>query len=389
MTRPSQRIQSIDLLRGWAVIVMVETHVLNATLLQSLWSGAVFPVLTFMNGLVAPAFLFASGMAYAVTTRRKLKDYLVCGPALFRQVGRLLSILAIGYLLHIPRFNFHHLLYEVGAEAWVNFFQVDILHCIAVTLLLLQVMLSVFRTEERTYRAAAIVAVLVALATPPVWNVDWATALPLPLAAYLNSMHGSLFPLFPWSVFLLAGAVAGHLLNRARDRQAEAEAGDATDRFRSLLGWGALAAVLVSFAMEPVAACLYPAYDYWKTSPSFVLFRLGLVMALTVVMFVYEKHRGVSSGSVVALFGRESLIVYVTHLVLIYGKFGSFCFAERVRGSFDYGEALIATSTLLLLMYVLAFAWSRVKRGSPRIRYALEFAVLAVFLVIFFADPFS
>jgi uncharacterized membrane protein len=389
MARPSQRIQSIDLLRGWAVIVMVETHVLNATLLQSLWSGAVFPMLTFMNGLVAPAFLFASGMAYAVTTRRKLKDYLLCGPALFRQVGRLLSILAIGYLLHIPRFNFHHLLYEVGAEAWVNFFQVDVLHCIAVTLLLLQVMLSVFRTEERTYRAAAVVAVLLALATPLVWSVDWATALPLPFATYLNSMHGSLFPLFPWSVFLLAGAVAGHLLNGARDRQTDLEAGDAMDRFRNLLGWCALVALLISFAMEPVAASLYPAYDYWKTSPSFVLFRLGLIMALTFSMFVFEKHRGVSSGSIVALFGRESLIVYVTHLMLLYGKFGSFCFAERVRGSFGYGEVLIACTALLLLMYALAFVWDRVKRGSPRIRYALEFTVLAVFLVVFFTDPLS
>jgi uncharacterized membrane protein len=389
MAGPSRRIQSIDLLRGWAVVFMIETHVLNATLLESLRNGAVFSVLTFMNGLVAPAFLFASGMAYAATARRKMKDYLSCGPALFRQVGRLLSILAIGYLLHVPRFNFHHLLYEVGAEAWVNFFQVDVLHCIAVTLLLLQVMLSVFRTEERTYRAAAVVAVLLALATPLVWSVDWATALPLPFATYLNSMHGSLFPLFPWSAFLLAGAVAGHLLNGARDRQTDLEAGDAMDRFRNLLGWCALVALLISFAMEPVAASLYPAYDYWKTSPSFVLFRLGLIMALTFSMFVFEKHRGVSSGSIVALFGRESLIVYVTHLMLLYGKFGSFCFAERVRGSFGYGEVLIACTALLLLMYALAFVWDRVKRGSPRIRYALEFTVLAVFLVVFFTDPLS
>jgi uncharacterized membrane protein len=98
-----KRIEFIDLLRGWAVIVMIQTHVFNATLTPGLTETGFFQVLRFIDGLVAPSFLFASGMAYAVTTRRKINDYLSFGPPLFRQFGRLLFVMLIGYGLHLPK----------------------------------------------------------------------------------------------------------------------------------------------------------------------------------------------------------------------------------------------------------------------------------------------
>ena len=51
----------IDLLRGWAIIIMIEVHLFNAFLLPELKRAGWFDVLTFINGLVAPAFLFEVG----------------------------------------------------------------------------------------------------------------------------------------------------------------------------------------------------------------------------------------------------------------------------------------------------------------------------------------
>jgi len=59
----SKRIDYIDLLRGWAVIVMIETHAFNATLTPAIKSDWFFGYIAFINGLVAPSFLFASGLA--------------------------------------------------------------------------------------------------------------------------------------------------------------------------------------------------------------------------------------------------------------------------------------------------------------------------------------
>jgi uncharacterized membrane protein len=385
MPAPStkKRVEYIDLLRGWAVIVMIQTHMFNATLRPEITAGGAFHLLKFIDGLVAPSFLFASGLAYAVTTRRKVNEYLAFGRPLYRQFSRLLFILAIGYALHLPKFSYDHLLHDAGHEAWIIFFQADVLHCIAVSLLFLQTLLLILRSERRLYRTLSVVAVGVVLATPVMWGIDFDNLLPAPLAAYCNGLHYSLFPLFPWSAFLFAGAITGYWYVEARQKHQEG----AERTMMNAAGLGGLALVVVSFALEPLARAVYPVYDYWLFSPSFVLLRIGLVLILCYGMFRYEKLGGVSTRSAVTLVGRESLIVYATHLMVIYGKLAPRSFQELVGHTFGYPEAIVATVVLLVAMILLAFLWSRIKRGPPRLKMAAELGTLAAFLGVFFFWP--
>lgn len=378
-----RRLDFIDLLRGWAVIVMIETHVLNATLLPSLRLEFPFKVLDFINGLVAPAFLFASGLAYAVVTRRKLKDYLAFGPPLAKQLVRLLFILSIGYMLHIPKFYFHHLMYNASAEAWHVFFQVDVLQCIAASLLILQVLLLVLRSERRLYMVTGVLTALVVLASPPVWGVDFWTLVPIPLAEYFNGRHFSGFPLFPWSAFLFAGALAGYYyLQAGGEASPWILAAKAPSMKR--MAWTGFMFVLISFPLDLLGANAYPVYDYWKSSPSFYLLRLGLVLMLCAGAFTFEFRRGVSPRSIVTLIGRESLLVYAAHLMLIYGNYGSGHFADMVHRSFGYAEVLGVSILLLVLMYLLAWTWSRIRKAKRALRLSVELGVLAGFLIVFF-----
>jgi uncharacterized membrane protein len=384
---PKKRIEFIDLLRGWAVIVMIETHVFNATLLPELTGTPFFQALKFINGLVAPAFLFASGMAYAVTTRRKLNDYLSFGRPLFRQLARLLFIMLIGYSLHIPKFNYEHLRYDAGPTAWEMFWQADVLQCIAVSLLFLQVALLVTRSERRLYRLIIGITAGIVFATPLMWGIDFRGLLPAPISAYLNGRQYSLFPLFPWSAFVFGGAIAGSYYLRAKDRMNVAGTTDPVGGMMARAVAVALGIIAVSFALHPVAAMAYPSYDYWRVSPSFFMLRLGIVMILCAGMFLYERRKGVSPGSFVALMGRESLLVYATHLLLVYGKFGAWTFTDRVGSSFGYAEAAVTTIVLLGLMYVLAYGWSRVKAGPAGVKRAVQGVILAGFVLVFFFGP--
>lgn len=381
---PKKRIEFIDLLRGWAVIVMIETHVFNATLLPDLAAGPFSAVLNFINGLVAPSFLFASGMAYAVTTRRKLNDYLSFGWPLFRQIGRLLFIMMIGYSLHIPKFNYEHLRYDAGPTAWEMFWQADVLQCIALSLLFLQAMLLLTRSEQRLYRLMIGITAAIVLATPLMWGIDFRGTIPAPIGAYLNGRNYSLFPLFPWSAFLFAGAIAGYFYLRAKDRAAQPVGGDPIGGMMSRTVFIAFGIIASSFALHPLAAIVYPSYDYWRVSPSFFMLRLGIVLVLCAALFLQERKYGVRAGSFITLMGRESLLVYATHLLLVYGKFGAFTFTDRVGSSFGYGEAIITTLILLGLMYALAHAWSRIKAGPVRVKRAVQGLILAGFVVVFF-----
>jgi uncharacterized membrane protein len=379
----SRRLDFIDLLRGWAVIIMIETHVLNATLLPSLRLELPFKILDFINGLVAPAFLFASGLAYAVVTRRKVNDYLSFGTPLFKQLWRLLFILIIGYGLHIPKFHYHHLMYETGEEAWRVFFQVDVLQTIAVSLLTLQVLLLVLRSERRLYMVTAGLTAGIILVSPVVWGIDFWTVFPIPLAEYFNGRHSSGFPVFPWSAFLFAGALAGYYYMEAGGKAPASDLPAKAPYIKHLV-WGGLAVVLLSFLLDPLAASVYPTYDYWKSSPSFYMLRLGLVLLLCAGMFAYEFRRGVSPRSFVTLIGRESLLVYTVHLMLIYGNTGSGHFADRVHMSFGYAEVLAVSFVLFALMYLLAWIWSRIRKAALPVRIGVELSILVGFLIVFF-----
>lgn len=381
-TRP-KRIEFIDLLRGWAVLVMIETHVMNGTLLPELRASEVFSWVTFLNGLVAPSFTFAAGLAYAVTTRRKINDYLSFGKPLLLNVRRLLFVIMIGYLLHIPRFHFQQLLHETSREEWEAFFQADILQCIGVSLLIVQALLLLLRTERRLYASLLLCSCAIVFLSPLVWATDWRQILPLPVAGYMNGTYAanySGFPLFPWSAFIFAGAVVGYHYVEARQR------GEETRFFKNIF-WIAVALVALSFPLESIISRLYASHDVARTSPAFFFLRLGIVLLLCAVLFFYERRRSVSPRSIITLVGRESLIVYAVHLFLIYGNIGTFNFAKTVHHSFGYVEASITTLVLVGAMIVLAFLWSRVRLMHPRVKWTIHWLVTAGFVLVFFFGP--
>ena len=76
MAQQQSRYLYIDLLRGWAVIVMIEVHVFNAFLVPTFRDETWFKVLNFINGLVAPSFLFIAGYSFVLIAQRKWSDYL-------------------------------------------------------------------------------------------------------------------------------------------------------------------------------------------------------------------------------------------------------------------------------------------------------------------------
>lgn len=68
------RAQFIDMLKGLALLVMIEVHVVNVFLSPSIKAQSWFEILTFINGLVAPAFTFTSGMVFVLSFQRGLDE---------------------------------------------------------------------------------------------------------------------------------------------------------------------------------------------------------------------------------------------------------------------------------------------------------------------------
>src|SRR5207244_4386290 len=113
-----------------AVLVMIQTHALSL-LRPELRKGGFFSTLQWIDGLVAPAFIFAAGFSLALTqVRAALAEG---GPdarrrRVLRTLRRLAEVLLVATLTNWMWFPIFR------EPRWI--LRVDILHCIGLSLLL-------------------------------------------------------------------------------------------------------------------------------------------------------------------------------------------------------------------------------------------------------------
>ncbi len=381
MSESKPRYVYIDLLRGWAVLVMVETHVVNAFLLPSIRDESWFKVLNFINGIVAPSFLFVAGFAFAFIAPRKWDGYLAFNKVFWKQVERILQVWLVGYALHIPFFSFNKLMKYITPEEMLPFWHVDVLHCIAFSLALLLACVFIGRTQKRFFWIVVFLFLATVFSAPILWTTNVDTILPLPAAMYVNALHGSLFPLFPWMAFVLGGSVAGQILVWAREKNAES-------LFFKYVFFGGAALILLSLLVEVIPFHLYPPHDFWHASPEFFFVRFGIVMIILATLWYWEKvaHSGRSMASIV---GMESLVTYAGHLLVIYGLFfGGHSLSYLIGQTRSLIEVVGMTIILLAATIVAAYVWNGLKKRSMLQARALQYSLFVIALYVFFTKPY-
>jgi uncharacterized membrane protein len=351
---PGGRLVFIDLLRGWAILVMIEVHVFNAFIIQDLKSTAWFNYLNFINGLVAPSFTFISGFVFLLASQKKLESFRTYGPAFWKQIGRIALIWIIGYALHLPFFSFYRSLTESTESQLLSFYQSNVLHCIAFGLLFL-FLLRLLIKKDRTYKAVLLIAGFMNVAiTLFIWDYDFTLWMPAPVAAYMNSQHYSIFPLFPWLAFMLFGGyfAAGYI--KAREEQKE----------KSFIGrFAILGTIMITVALiaKIFAFDIPGGSNDIRANPFFFFERLGIVMLLLSLCWIYAEYRKTEKSFVLDA-SRESLMVYTTHLLVIYGRFwNGKSLAYYAGESFSVIQCIIATVCLAIVMIAAAKGWGWLK----------------------------
>ena len=142
-----------------------------------------FEILNFINGLVAPSFIFISGFVFLVASQRKLESFRTFGSDFRRQLWRIGLVMIIGYYLHLPFFSFRRMMTETTESGWLQFYQSDVLQCIAVGLFIL-FMARIFIRSDQWYKhallASAKMAAACLLLAGTAWGADrpaWPSAL--------------------------------------------------------------------------------------------------------------------------------------------------------------------------------------------------------------------
>ncbi len=308
------RILYIDLIRAYAIIMMVQGHAIDLTLdpvfrdssniLYSIWNS--------LRGTTAPIFFFSSGTIFSYLFLKAQER----GKAFERMkkgFSRGLLLLAIGYL------------FQFNLDAWLSFppsgaehpeaFAVNVLHAIGAGIIILACVL--YLTSRFSRKVSLFMMLLLGscffLLWPDIVTSEWVLNLPIPFQAYLNRTPAGFFPIVPWLGFMFYGAALGVLLHFKQD----------IIKHYGFISSVAAIGIILHYGSWTIMNSVYEV-THWDNMKylcdhNFLFFRLGHVF-LFVAAFSLISYAAKYIPNLVYVIGRNTLLIYILHIFIIYNS---------------------------------------------------------------------
>lgn len=336
----NKRITGLDLLRGIAVILMVQQHTgfwfwNNQGSMSSSMND--YPFMVIVNGLggmAAPLFITLAGIGAALM--------LSAGASAKTMLKRGAVIILFGYLLNIL------------TPAWFSPGSWYVLHLIGSGLIIAPLFI---KGSSRLLFVISLIciaasAVLLTYFDLPRYfsNEDMAAFKNFYDILLLASAAGN-FPLFPWLALFTIGVICGRWII----------AGEYNNIFKASIGIFLIVIILLAvktggfqFLYSPLGArvfmvnlYMYPAYP--------VQFLLLSALSLLCVYLIMLTGR-FSSGNIFVLTGRVSLTLFMMHIIII----RNVMVAAGYWKTFSAVETTLLQIAVLVMMLVLVKLWSRI-----------------------------
>jgi len=375
------RLAYIDWMRGLACVLMFQWHCYNSWLAPGERNSWLYIWSQLGGTLPAPLFIFLSGISFALVTE-KLRERGSDRNTIARAtILRGAEIYGLGLLFRIQEF-----VLGLPHSPWTDLLRVDVLNILGLCMMLMGVACwftagrpepnkgaaagvadraaEISSSRKRGIAGAFSVTAFVALVTPLLWTTLRPRWLPWPLESYINGVHTFdqpqpwLFPLFPWMAFAFAGLAVGFFLfsDLAKRKQDLVFAG---------LGVAGVLACALSAVFDQSRTWLYaPAiYDYWHTSPNFLLMRCGILLVILFLVYAWCRWGFAQRGfSPIIQLGQTSLLVYWVHIEFVYGRL-----SILPKGKCSIPKATAGLLAIFLAMLVLSILRTRWKKPPARV----------------------
>jgi uncharacterized membrane protein len=361
MTPPNAakfRLGYIDWMRGLACLLMFQTHCYDSWLSPQARLSRFYMYSQLGGTFPAPLFLFLAGISFALVMEKLQRKNLPSAQIGRTVIWRGAEIFGYGLLFRLQEY-----LVAWGWAPKSDLLRVDILNTIGMSMMLMGVvcwLVLAMRPGPRARLALILsaggTALLISLLTPPLWTTWRLTWLPWPIESYVDGVHNlgtpqaALFPIFPWTGFAFAGLAVGFILQNSWARAQES---------RAFFSLGLAGSVLIEFArwLEAQPRQLYSVNDYWHTSPSFFLIRVGMLLVILTAAYAWCRWGlGQRGFSPLMLLGQASLLVYWVHIEFVYGRV-----SILPKRAMNLGGASVGLLVIFLAMLALAYVRVRMK----------------------------
>src|SRR6266851_3041080 len=355
----SSRLPQLDWMRGLACVLMFQTHCYDAWLSPAARQSSFFMYSQLLGTLPAPLFLFLAGVSAAMMANKAIsKGSMSTAAKTILRRGAEIWALAMLFRLQEYLIAWHW-------APWTDLLRMDVLNCIGVSLILIGLACRFSASWPRFVALSGTAALAISCATPLIWThrMSW---LPWFVESYFDGVHTQgkplpwLFPIFPWAAFAFAGVVVGYFILSEAGRRLQPIMVPVT----AISG---LAIAGIGYGLDHLPFQLYPAYDFWHTSPNFFLIRLGVVIIILAACDARCRLPALLSKSkALILMGQHSLLVYWVHIEFVYGRVH--ILPRRAEGILGATAGLLIITVAMLLLAYAQAKWEMRRKQQLRAR---------------------
>ncbi|HEX4406441.1 MAG TPA: heparan-alpha-glucosaminide N-acetyltransferase domain-containing protein [Polyangia bacterium] len=354
------RLDAIDWLRGFAVLLMIQTHLYDSWVSPAGKLAPAYWWTRYLGGVPSRLFLLLVGVSMAIGFERQIERGVARAVIVRGSARRGVEILALAYLFRFQEYALSGFWGPIG-----DLFRIDILNCIGASLILVAFVAAPRAGRPQYAVALAAAAVFVGLG-PLIGPAHFPTFLPTPITAYVGGQRPmSWFGLFPWAAWAFVGLAVGHVWVRAsRDRRREMW----TYLLTGVVGLALMSGVLLVRKWNPYVIH-YPNDVVQQMGPGTFFYRLGLNLLFAFVGYAVTRLLA-GRFSPMRQFGRTSLFVYWIHVDLCYGVV-----SRRLHHTLDMWQAtlgfVLMTAAMLLVSLGKTKYWDpwwrkhRPRRAAP------------------------
>lgn len=342
-----KRIGTPDLLKGLAVVLMIQVHIMELFAQQDLYDSLIGKISLFLGGVPA-APVFMTVMGYLVAYSNKKPVFLI---------KRGIKLFVAGIILNIG-LNLH-LIYNVLFKGWqINIgqyiFGVDILHLAGMSLIVIALLSVIFRKNRIYY---FLIAIGIAALSTLLNREEPVTGVSSYITAFFTGGQGwAYFPLIPWLAYPLTG-YAFRLFEVSYEDKITV---------KNKLILTAVSGVLFIFTAGYATEVSHNLKEYYTHGVVFFLWALSFIALLTSVASLSENEAGDTMVfRYLKWLGKNVTVIYIIQWLLI-GNIATSLYKTQ-----SLAEITVWFIGITLLTSVLTVLWNRFKKS-----YNLEYLKL-------------
>ena len=351
MKQTTSRLIFIDIIRAFAICMMLEGHFIDGLLAPEYRdeNNLFYATWHYIRGMTAPVFFTVSGFIFTYLLIKEQNPAKMGWNHVRVQKGvrRGINLIIIAYLLRANIFN----LFTPGYTD-MNVRRVDVLHCIGLSLLfLIAFYLLTYRRKNRLRMSIMLLGTtFVAFFFEPIYSHLTYEYLPMALANYFTKENGSVFTIFPWFGYASLGGFMGFLFYKNRENP---------HLYRNMIiCYILLGVILITFPywMGKIADTLQIHSLQLIAHGDYLIKRIGNVL-LFFALFMILRHE-ITSPTLQKI-GQNTLSIYVIHYIILYGSFTGMGLYRYFHDQLTPWQAIIGAILFVIVTILITFLYMR------------------------------